>query len=98
MIKLLSYIITIATVSAGLASFSKIRNHIVSTLISLEFASLSTYLFIFLLLSNSPQDLFITLVYLALAACEGALGLSILVAVINSRGNDIIKSSNIIQC
>jgi NADH:ubiquinone oxidoreductase subunit K len=98
MIKLLFYIITTLAVAAGILAFSKIRSHIVSTLISLEFASLSTYLYLFMLLRQSSAELYLALAYLALAACEGALGLSVLVAVINFKGNDFIRSSHLIQC
>jgi NADH:ubiquinone oxidoreductase subunit K len=70
----------------------------VRTLLSLEFASVSLYLILFLILRAFPRDLFISLVYLTLAACEGALGLSILVVIIKYRGNDYSKINNIPQC
>nr|UOU85028.1 NADH dehydrogenase subunit 4L [Procloeon bifidum] len=98
MIKMIYYLIITTSVLMGVFAFAKIRNHIISTLISLEFASLSVYLYLFMLLTECDSEKYIALVYLTFAACEGALGLSILVSVIKSKGNDFIKASNFMQC
>ena len=98
MFKIFFYTVATLAVLAGILSFAKIRNHIISTLIRLEFASLSLYLYLFILLNDYGAEKYITLVYLTLAACEGALGLSILVSIIKTRGNDYIKSTHFIQC
>nr|QUI76268.1 NADH dehydrogenase subunit 4L [Cloeon dipterum] len=98
MFKMFFYIVVTLAVIAGILAFAKISNHIISTLISLEFASLSLYLYLFMLLNNYGAEKYMALVYLTLAACEGALGLSILVSIIKIKGNDYIKSSNFIQC
>jgi NADH:ubiquinone oxidoreductase subunit K len=98
MIKLSVSIIVVATVLNGLISFVILRNHFITTLLRLEFASLSLYLLLFLTIVKVDTETFISLIYLALAACEGALGLSILVAVIKHRGNDFLNSANLIQC
>lgn len=98
MFKIFFYTVATLAVLAGILSFAKIRNHIISTLIRLEFASLSLYLYLFILLNNYGAEKYVALVYLTLAACEGALGLSILVSIIKIKGNDYIKSTHFIQC
>ena len=98
MFKIFFYTVATLAVLAGILSFAKIQNHIISTLIRLEFASLSLYLYLFILLNNYGAEKYVALVYLTLAACEGALGLSILVSIIKIKGNDYIKSTHFIQC
>jgi NADH:ubiquinone oxidoreductase subunit K len=98
MIKLsVNAVVLVATLN-GLISFVLLRNHFISTLLRLEFASLSLYLLLFITTSNAPAESYICLAYLALAACEGALGLSLLVNIIKHRGNDFINSTNLTQC
>jgi NADH:ubiquinone oxidoreductase subunit K len=98
MIKLYINIVILVITFRGLVSFAFLRNHLVATLLRLEFASLSLYLILFTTLAPAPRDLFMALVYLTLAACEGALGLSILVAVIKHKGNDYLNSPSLTQC
>jgi len=90
-------IILIATL-IGIMAFARLRNHAVSTLLSLEFASLSLYLYLFYILSFTCSEIYSALIYLTLAACEGALGLSILVMLIKHHGNDYFKSPHLTQC
>jgi NADH:ubiquinone oxidoreductase subunit K len=98
MIKLFINCIILTTVLNGIISFVILRNHFITTLLSLEFASLSLYLLLFITVTPSITETYTTLAYLALAACEGALGLSILVAIIKHKGNDFINSTNLTQC
>lgn len=79
-------------------AFAFLRSHLVATLLSLEFASLSVYLILFNTLISAPRELYLSLIYLTLAACEGALGLSLLVAAIKHKGNDFLTSPRLTQC
>nr|YP_010239427.1 NADH dehydrogenase subunit 4L [Haloa japonica]QTF74797.1 NADH dehydrogenase subunit 4L [Haloa japonica] len=81
-------------------SFVLMQSHILSLLISLEALMLSLLLFLFGFTSNYSSGLFWFLVLLTLAACEAALGLSLLVSMLRLRGNDFINtlSSNIFFC
>jgi NADH-ubiquinone oxidoreductase chain 4L len=94
---ILNSIIIIATL-LGVIAFARLRNHAVATLLRLEFASLSLYLFLFYLLRFAGAEIYSALIYLTLAACEGALGLSILVILIKHHGNDYFKSPHLTQC
>lgn len=98
MIKLYINIIILVITLSGLVSFAFLRNHLVATLLRLEFASISIYLLLFITLVNSPGELYVSLIYLTLGACEGALGLSVLVAVIKHKGNDYLNSPSLTQC
>nr|AJF48482.1 NADH dehydrogenase subunit 4L [Sweltsa longistyla] len=53
-------------------------------------------LFIYLNLMNC--ELFFSMAFLTFSVCEGALGLSILVSMIRTHGNDYFQSFSILQC
>jgi len=72
--------------------FSK-REHLLSILLRLEFLALRIYL-IFLLVVSSI-DLYYGLVYITFAACEGALGLSVLVIMSRTHGGDYFFNINL---
>nr|YP_009406962.1 NADH dehydrogenase subunit 4L [Typhlatya mitchelli]ASA39485.1 NADH dehydrogenase subunit 4L [Typhlatya mitchelli] len=82
----------------GLVSFVGSRKHLLSTLLSLEYIMLS----IFWLVSGSVADLgdnsYFILFFLTLAACEGALGLALLVSVVRTHGSDNFSSFSVLQC
>jgi len=66
-------------------------------LIRLEFLVVSFFLgFIFVM--GSGLNIFVSLVYLTYSACEGALGLRIIVRLVRGRGNDLFSRSGLIQC
>nr|ASS30620.1 NADH dehydrogenase subunit 4L [Coenobita perlatus] len=83
---------------SGLWSFASNRKHLLNTLLSLEFIMLG----IFFLMSNSlslvGNELFFSLFFLVLAACEGALGLALLVSIVRSHGNDYFSTFNSLEC
>nr|QUB07081.1 NADH dehydrogenase subunit 4L [Cryptocephalus flavolimbatus] len=76
----------------GLLSFFLFRKHFLMMLMSLEFLVLSLYLGLFLYLAFFNNEYFFALIYLTMSVCEGALGLSILVMMVRSHGNDYILS------
>nr|YP_009232203.1 NADH dehydrogenase subunit 4L [Rhynchocinetes durbanensis]AMA20515.1 NADH dehydrogenase subunit 4L [Rhynchocinetes durbanensis] len=82
----------------GLYSFMSLRKHLLSTLISLEFVMLMTYWMLVSLLSGVGLDVYFVLYFISLVACEGALGLSLLVSVVRSQGNEMMSSFNFLQC
>nr|AEP27733.1 NADH dehydrogenase subunit 4L [Brachycerus muricatus] len=64
-------------------------NHLLIMLLSLEFISVSIYMILFKVMSFSGNYYF-SLVYLTMVVCESALGLSLLVSMIRTHGNDYI--------
>nr|QHD47870.1 NADH dehydrogenase subunit 4L [Peltoperlopsis cebuano] len=74
------------------------RKHLLLTLLSLEFIVLSLFLVLFVYLNGGMYELFFSMVFLTFSVCEGALGLSILVSMIRSHGNDYFQTFSILQC
>nr|YP_010175350.1 NADH dehydrogenase subunit 4L [Torleya mikhaili]QSL98488.1 NADH dehydrogenase subunit 4L [Torleya mikhaili] len=85
-------------VLVGLYVFSSRRKHLLMTLLSLEFISISLYLLLYLYLLNKSSELYFLMVFLTFVVCEGALGLSILVSMIRTHGNDYFQSFSVLQC
>jgi len=79
-------------VLSGLLVFSSKREHLLSVLLRLEYIILGIY-FILLAMLN-VQDLFFALIFITFTACEGALGLSILVIIGRTHGGDYFKTFN----
>nr|YP_010946644.1 NADH dehydrogenase subunit 4L [Margattea cuspidata]WGO57362.1 NADH dehydrogenase subunit 4L [Margattea cuspidata] len=82
----------------GVWVFSSNRKHLLITLLGLEFIVLALYFVIYYYLLEMDYELFFSMVFLTFSVCEGALGLSILVSVIRSYGNDYFNSFSILQC
>nr|YP_001798489.1 NADH dehydrogenase subunit 4L [Orchesella villosa]ABS57587.1 NADH dehydrogenase subunit 4L [Orchesella villosa] len=78
---------------SGLWIFCSTRDHLLSTLLSLEYMALIMFLFFVFSLFFMP--LYYSLIYLIMAACEGALGLSILINMNRTHGGDYYKSFNL---
>nr|QUE27238.1 NADH dehydrogenase subunit 4L [Actias dubernardi] len=72
------------------------NKHLLIVLLSLEFIVLSIFFFMLLLLSFIEYDLYMLMVFLIFSVCEGALGLSILVSMIRTHGNDYFQSFNLL--
>nr|QXT45743.1 NADH dehydrogenase subunit 4L [Epeorus sp. LA03FY06]UUJ36897.1 NADH dehydrogenase subunit 4L [Epeorus sp. 04 ZXM-2022a] len=98
MLKLLWPISLIVLLFMGVGGFISNRKHLLATLLSLEFIVLGLYGLLFVYLMNLGCELYFTMVFLTFAVCEGALGLSILVSMIRTHGNDYFQSFSILQC
>nr|QVV96031.1 NADH dehydrogenase subunit 4L [Pycanum ochraceum] len=82
---------------SGIIVFCSSRNHILLTLLSLEFMVLSVYLLLFLVMLIYGYELYFSLIFLVFSVCEGALGLSILVKLVRSHGDDYLSSVSILS-
>nr|WNH42470.1 NADH dehydrogenase subunit 4L [Neoperla burgeoni] len=78
--------------------FASKRKHLLLTLLSLEFIVLSLFMFLFIFLNFMHYELFFSIVFLTFSVCEGALGLSILVSMIRTHGNDYFHTFSVLQC
>nr|UKG21049.1 NADH dehydrogenase subunit 4L [Bactrocera tsuneonis] len=74
------------------------RKHLLSMLLSLEYMVLSLFFLLFIFLNLMDYSMFFSMVFLTFSVCEGALGLSILVSMIRTHGNDYFQSFNVLQC
>nr|YP_009255798.1 NADH dehydrogenase subunit 4L [Antheraea assamensis]ANE10875.1 NADH dehydrogenase subunit 4L [Antheraea assamensis]ANX10341.1 NADH dehydrogenase subunit 4L [Antheraea assamensis] len=72
------------------------NKHLLIVLLSLEFIILSIFFILLMLLSFIEYDMYMLMVFLVFTVCEGALGLSILVSMIRTHGNDYFQSFNLL--
>nr|AEP27641.1 NADH dehydrogenase subunit 4L [Scolytus sp. APV-2011] len=73
----------------SLLSYSVKPTHFLLMLMSLESAVLSLYFMLFIYLMSFNVEFFLCMIFLTMAVCEGALGLSLLVMMVrtHSTGN-----------
>nr|YP_010309765.1 NADH dehydrogenase subunit 4L [Lagorina sericea]UMR54882.1 NADH dehydrogenase subunit 4L [Lagorina sericea] len=81
---------------SGLVMFSLKRKHLLLMLLSIEFMVLALYLNMFLYLGTMGNDYFFSMIFLTFSVCEGALGLSLLVSIIRTHGNDYFQGLNLL--
>nr|YP_010037243.1 NADH dehydrogenase subunit 4L [Xenogale naso]QQW47980.1 NADH dehydrogenase subunit 4L [Xenogale naso] len=76
------------------------RSHLMSSLLCLEGMMLSLFVMITLIILSNHFTLasMTPIILLVFAACEAALGLSLLVMVSNTYGNDYVQNLNLLQC
>lgn len=82
----------------GIFVFVSNRKHLLSILLRLEYIVLRLFFFLFLYLNLLEYGRFFRMIFLTFRVCEGALGLSILVSIIRTHGNDYFQSFNVLQC
>nr|YP_004564078.1 NADH dehydrogenase subunit 4L [Libelloides macaronius]CBW30528.1 NADH dehydrogenase subunit 4L [Libelloides macaronius] len=81
---------------SGCLSYTLKRKHLLSMLLSLEFLVLSLFFLLVIYLIYYKFEFFFSMIFLTFSVCEGALGLSILVSMIRTHGNDYFQSFNIL--
>nr|YP_009050410.1 NADH dehydrogenase subunit 4L [Daimio tethys]AIC37405.1 NADH dehydrogenase subunit 4L [Daimio tethys] len=72
------------------------HKHLLIMLLSLEFIVLSIFLLLMMSLIYIEFNMYMLMVFLVFSVCEGALGISILVSMIRSYGNDYFQSFNLL--
>nr|YP_003848769.1 NADH dehydrogenase subunit 4L [Bactrocera minax]ADL14720.1 NADH dehydrogenase subunit 4L [Bactrocera minax]WCB98498.1 NADH dehydrogenase subunit 4L [Bactrocera minax] len=82
----------------GVFVFVSNRKHLLSMLLSLEYVVLSLFFLLFIFLNLMDYSSFFSMVFLTFSVCEGALGLSVLVSMIRTHGNDYFQTFNVLQC
>nr|YP_010385057.1 NADH dehydrogenase subunit 4L [Electrogena lateralis]UPL65067.1 NADH dehydrogenase subunit 4L [Electrogena lateralis] len=98
MLKFMWLLLLVITMFSGVGVFVSKRKHLLATLLSLEFIVLSIYSLLFIYLISMGLEMYFTMVFLTFSVCEGALGLSILVSMIRTHGNDYFQSFSVLQC
>nr|YP_007626584.1 NADH dehydrogenase subunit 4L [Pudu puda]AEP22074.1 NADH dehydrogenase subunit 4L [Pudu puda] len=76
------------------------RSHLMSSLLCLEGMMLALFVMATLTILNAHFTLasMMPIILLVFAACEAALGLSLLVMVSNTYGTDYVQNLNLLQC
>nr|YP_009045542.1 NADH dehydrogenase subunit 4L [Ypthima akragas]AHA03906.1 NADH dehydrogenase subunit 4L [Ypthima akragas] len=72
------------------------HKHLLIILMSLEFIVLSIFFLMMMYLITIDYNMYMLMVFLVFSVCEGTLGLSILVSMIRTHGNDYFQSFNLI--
>lgn len=70
------------------------REHLLIVLLRIEYFILGCFFLINL--TMGLNDLFLSLIFIVFTACEGALGLAILIIIRRTHGSDYFKSFSII--
>nr|YP_009443870.1 NADH dehydrogenase subunit 4L [Amphigerontia montivaga]ATU07091.1 NADH dehydrogenase subunit 4L [Amphigerontia montivaga] len=91
------YYILLAFFFIGVFKFSVKYNHLLVMLVSLEFISLIIFFMVFCLLWLNTEK-YILIYYLTFCVCEGAFGLSLLVSLVRSVGNDYFQNLSFLKC
>nr|YP_009522602.1 NADH dehydrogenase subunit 4L [Paradoxurus hermaphroditus]AXQ36741.1 NADH dehydrogenase subunit 4L [Paradoxurus hermaphroditus] len=76
------------------------RSHLMSSLLCLEGMMLSLFVMMTMIILSNHFTLanMAPIILLVFAACEAALGLSLLVMVSNTYGTDYVQNLNLLQC
>nr|YP_009689639.1 NADH dehydrogenase subunit 4L [Mansonia amazonensis]QEE94342.1 NADH dehydrogenase subunit 4L [Mansonia amazonensis] len=74
------------------------HKHLLCTLLSLEFMVLMLFTMLIFYLNLMNYESYFSMFFLTFCVCEGVLGLSILVSMIRTHGNDYFQSFSILQC
>lgn len=83
-------------VLVGSISYVLNNKHLLSILLRLEFIVLGLFFILFYMFLLYSFDIIFILVFLTFRVCEGALGLSILVSMIRTHGNDYFQSFSVL--
>nr|YP_009369714.1 NADH dehydrogenase subunit 4L [Pseudophyllus titan]ARO46869.1 NADH dehydrogenase subunit 4L [Pseudophyllus titan] len=98
MTMMFNWLILIFLMLGGVWVFCSNRKHLLAMLLSLEFIVLSMFLMLFILLGLFDNEIYFLMIFLSFCVCEGALGLSVMVLLIRTHGNDFFQSFSILQC
>jgi NADH:ubiquinone oxidoreductase subunit K len=79
-------------------AFASKRKHLLATLLRLEGLMFIVFGLFYFLWTNFFSIGPLLFIFLTLIACEGALGLAILVSVVRSTGRDNLNSINLLTC
>nr|AIW06370.1 NADH dehydrogenase subunit 4L [Cheilomenes sexmaculata]QXM14777.1 NADH dehydrogenase subunit 4L [Cheilomenes sexmaculata] len=78
----------------SILGFSLNRKHVLLMLLSMEMVILILFFIIFYFLESFNFELYFILIFLTMSVCEGVMGLSLMVSMIRSCGNDYFLSLN----
>lgn len=82
----------------GLFTFVLSRKHLLSVLLRLEFIVLALFFILIITLRILYSERYFSIIFLTFRVCEGALGISILVLMIRTHGNDFFNRFSVLQC
>lgn len=91
-------IILFFIIFSGLIVFLINRKHLLIILLRLEFIVLRLFIYLFIYLNLFNIEIYFRVFFLTIRVCEGVLGLSILVSIIRTHGNNYFQTLNVLLC
>lgn len=82
----------------GLITFVRSRKHLLNSLLRLEFIMLIIFCLLRLEVQNLGAERYFLSFFLTIAACEGRLGLGLLVSLVRTHGNDYFNNFSVLLC
>nr|QFG38888.1 NADH dehydrogenase subunit 4L [Pararetifusus carinatus] len=82
----------------ALLTLSLQYKHLLSVLLSLEAITMNLFIMLFTFSANVTFSGETSLILITLGACEASLGLAILVAIIQTEGNDYVYTFSLHKC
>ena len=92
------FILVVLLIFFSLIAFCLNGKHLLSLLLSLESMMIGIYSLGVVTISFMNIELYYSLIILTFAACEAAVGLSVLVNMISSHGSNNVRSLSLVQC
>lgn len=74
------------------------RGHLLMVLILLEAIILGLFSYLVFRVFRTVSNLYLCLAFIRFVACEAAVGLSLLVSLIRTHGNDFVSSLTVYEC
>lgn len=90
--------IRIMLVLGGYVGLFMERGHLLMVLLLLEGVILGFFSFLLFRLGYRMSNFYLCLVLISFGACEASVGLSLLVSLIRSHGNDFVSTLTIYEC
>nr|YP_009093870.1 NADH dehydrogenase subunit 4L [Marisa cornuarietis]AIT57578.1 NADH dehydrogenase subunit 4L [Marisa cornuarietis] len=90
--------IAIMGVLMAILSLSLQFKHLLGMLLSLEAITMNMFIFMYSMGNMNGFSGFSALILITLGACEASLGLSVLVSMVQSHGNDYVSSFSSQKC
>nr|NP_976148.1 NADH dehydrogenase subunit 4L [Tricholepidion gertschi]AAO40221.1 NADH dehydrogenase subunit 4L [Tricholepidion gertschi] len=92
------FLVSSFMIFGGFWVFVSSHKHLLIVLLSLEYMMLGLYLCLVFFLASLDIEVYFSMIFIIFCVCEGSLGLSILVSMVRSHGNDYFSSYTILQC
>nr|ATN41173.1 NADH dehydrogenase subunit 4L [Diptera sp. 69 LC-2017] len=92
------YIFPLILILTGGLVFVLNQKHLLISLLSLEYLVLGMFFYMCMYFMMNNIEMYFLMIFLVFGVCEGALGLSILVSMIRTHGNNYFQSFNSLLC
>nr|YP_271841.1 NADH dehydrogenase subunit 4L [Japyx solifugus]AAV33409.1 NADH dehydrogenase subunit 4L [Japyx solifugus] len=92
------YVVPVFILLSGVCVVIYNHKHLLVVLLGIEHVVVGGFFLVLFLLVGFDIEIYFSVVFLTFAVCEGSLGLSVLVSLSRSYGNDYFSSFSVLQC